>query len=456
MFSGKQIALFGLGHSGLITAHALISGGADVIAFDDNYTVVEKASKLGIPIGNLRDIHWQDVSALVLTPGVPLTHPHPHWSVEYAGRAGVEVIGDIELFYRQMLAEKSTVPVVAITGTNGKSTTTALIAHILSVRGWDVQMGGNIGRAVLDLAPPSLGSIDQVYIIECSSYQIDLAPSLRPNVGVLLNLSTDHIDRHGTIENYVAVKEQLVKKSDIAIISIDSDSCRKIANAIALSSKSLLTIGEHKDAHYNYESPYIWDQKGRRIADLSNIGSLRGKHNMQNAAAAIAVCQSLGVSKVEIQIAMISFSGLSHRLEQVRLLDGVLFVNDSKATNADAAAAALSSFENVFWIAGGMIKDIGISATLLRSLSHVEKAYLIGKDAKLFSVQLGDKVPYEISNTLKEAVNHAAWDARQLGKSPVVLLSPAAASFDQFSNFEERGESFKNAVKALDPLDDLR
>jgi len=450
-FAGKRVALFGLGGSGIVTARALIAGGAEVIAFDDNPASVEKAIGESIPTTNLREIDWGGIAALVLAPGVPLTHPQPHWTVELARKAGVEIIGDIELFSRELQAADRRAPLVAITGTNGKSTTTALVAHVLKSAGRNVQMGGNIGRAVLDLDPiaEDEAAANQAYVVECSSYQIDLAPTLTPHVGVLLNLTPDHLERHGTMGNYAGIKERLVANADLAVVGVDDEHCREIVTQ--LKGHPLVTISMDRGgtADISHDDGLLRNDDGDVLAELDGIGSLRGRHNAQNAAAAFAVCEALGLSVGEIQQGFESFPGLIHRMEQVGHVGEVLFVNDSKATNAEAAAPALSSFEKSYWIAGGLAKDGGIEP-LARHFSRVAKAYFIGEAAGTFAAQFEDTIPYEISGTLQDAVNHAASDAAKAGGTQAVLLSPAAASFDQFPNFEKRGEAFKEAVARLD------
>jgi UDP-N-acetylmuramoylalanine--D-glutamate ligase len=451
-FSGKRVGLFGLGGSGIATARALIEGGADVLAFDDNPGSVAKAEAEGIPTGDLRNADWARFSSLVLSPGVPLTHPKPHWSVELARGAGVEVIGDVELFCRERIAGAPDAPFIAITGTNGKSTTTALTAHILKSAGRDAQMGGNIGRAVMTLDPPEPG---RHYVVECSSYQIDLAPSINPTAGVLLNLTPDHLDRHGTMQHYASIKERLVAGSDTAIIGIDDSWCAQIADRLERVGKPVIRISKRlplTDGYFADGTDLMEAVDGRysRIAFLEGIGSLRGQHNAQNALAAVAACLKVGLELGEIQSGLESFPGLEHRMEQVGRKGHVLFVNDSKATNADAAAPALSSFSRIYWIAGGLPKEGGIEP--LRGLfSRIAKAYLIGEAAPGFSATLGESVPYEISGTLAAAVEHAAHDAESDESGEVVvLLSPACASFDQFKNFEVRGEAFRQAARAID------
>jgi UDP-N-acetylmuramoylalanine--D-glutamate ligase len=456
-FAGKKIAVFGLGASGLASASALLLGGADVIAFDDDTASVAKASAGGVPAADLRQIDWSKIAALVLAPGVPLTHPSPHWVVQLAGKANVEVIGDVELFCRERRHRAPGAPFVAITGTNGKSTTTALIAHLTASAGLDAQLGGNIGTAILSLAPPRPG---RVHVIECSSYQIDLAPSLDPSVGILINLSEDHLDRHGTMQNYAAVKERLVggvPDDGTAIVGVDDEWCENIAARLAQAGKRVVQISVRrklKDGLYVESGRILRAQGGQSalIAELGGIGSLRGVHNAQNAACAAAAALVLGLEPAAIQVGLRSFPGLAHRMEEVGRLGAVLFVNDSKATNADSAAQALACFHDIFWIAGGRPKTGGIES-LRTFFPRIRKAYLIGEAADQFAVTLADTVPHEITGTLDRALAAAARDAAtSSAQEPVVLLSPACASFDQYRNFEVRGDAFRALVQALPGL----
>jgi UDP-N-acetylmuramoylalanine--D-glutamate ligase len=450
-FKGRRVALFGLGGSGLATALALKEGGAEVVAWDDNPGSVAQASEKGVAVADLRGEDWTAFASFVLSPGVPLTHPKPHWTVDLARAAGVEIIGDVELFARERTASGAAAPFIAITGTNGKSTTTALAAHILKSAGRDAQMGGNIGRAVMTLDSPTAG---RFYVVECSSYQIELAPSINPTAGVLLNLTPDHLDRHGTMQRYGAIKERLVAGSETAIIGVDDIHCAQIADKLERAGKEVVRISKRlplTDGYFADGTNLMEAIHGRfeRVAFLEGIGSLRGQHNAQNALAALAACLKAGLDLGEIQAGFESFPGLAHRMEQVGRKGNVLFINDSKATNADAAAPALSSFPRIYWIAGGLPKEGGIEP--LRSLfPRVAKAYLIGEAAPAFSATLGETVPYEISGTLSSAVNHAAADAAGEDGEVVVLLSPACASFDQFKNFEVRGEAFRAAVQSMD------
>ncbi len=450
-FVGKRVALFGLGGSGLATALALRTGGAQVLACDDNPAKMQEARAKEIETGDLRMADWSEFDALLLSPGVPLTHPEPHWSAKLAQAAGVEVIGDIELFCRERAAVAPDAPFVAITGTNGKSTTTALVAHILRETGHDVQMGGNIGTAILSLEPPAPG---RVHVIECSSFQIDLAPSLAPTVGVLLNISPDHLDRHGTLENYAAIKERLIEKADSAVVGVDDEVSAAIAQTrIAAGRKVIRISAEHPVSEgFMRDGAAIVriDEAGATpVADLAGIGSLRGVHNAQNAAAAIAAVTALGVPPARIQEAVLSFPGLAHRMEEIGQIGSVLFVNDSKATNADSTEKALASFRRIYWILGGKAKEGGIT-TLASYFPRIEKAYLIGAASDDFAQTLDGQVPYVGCETLDRAVAQAAADATAAGgENAVVLLSPACASYDQYPNFERRGDHFRDLVRAL-------
>ena len=456
-FAGKKVAVFGLGGSGLVSASALLAGGADVVAFDDDAQSVAKANAAGIPTADLRQADWSKIAALVLAPGVPLTHPEPHWIVALAHTAGVAVIGDIELFCRERAKLAPDAPFVAITGTNGKSTTTALIAHLAATAGLNAQLGGNIGTAILSLQPPRAG---RVHVIECSSYQIDLAPSLDPSVGILINLSEDHLDRHGTMAHYAEVKERLVAgvpSNGAAIVGVDDDWCRAIADRLAQAGKRVVRISVRQELS---DGIYVANGRFMRatpagvtpIAELGGIGSLRGQHNAQNAACAAAAALALGLEPPAIQAGLRSFPGLAHRMEELGRRGAVLYVNDSKATNADSAAQALACFSDIFWIAGGKPKTGGIES-LRGFFPRIRKAYLIGEAADEFAATLSPGVPHEIDGTLDKALAAASRDADASAVAePVVLLSPACASFDQYRNFEVRGDAFRDLVRALPGL----
>jgi UDP-N-acetylmuramoylalanine--D-glutamate ligase len=456
-FAGRKVAVFGLGGSGLASASALLAGGAAVIAVDDDAQSVAKANAAGIPTADLARADWSQIAALVLAPGVPLTHPRPHPIVQRAQAAGVEVIGDIELFCRERARRSPGAPFVAITGTNGKSTTTALVAHLAAAAGLEVEVGGNIGTAILSLQPPRAG---RVHVIECSSYQIDLAPGLDPSVGILINLSEDHLDRHGTMEHYAAVKERLVAgvpADGTAIVGVDDPWCRAIAGRLEQAGRPVVRISVReplRDGLFVERQKIVRAAAGQTdvIAVLTGIGSLRGVHNAQNALAATAAALALGLNPTAIAEALRSFPGLAHRMEEVGRRGKVLFVNDSKATNVDSAAQALACFADIFWIAGGKPKSGGIEP-LRKYFANIRKAYLIGEAAAELAATLGDDVPHEIDGTLDRALEAAARDADAASATePVVLLSPACASFDQYRNFEVRGDAFRALVRALPGL----
>jgi UDP-N-acetylmuramoylalanine--D-glutamate ligase len=453
-FSGRTVALFGLGGSGLATALALNEGGAHVIACDDNPAKMAEANARGIETGDLRNADWSRFSSFILSPGVPLTHPEPHWSAKLARAAGVEIIGDIELFCREREKIAPNAPFVAITGTNGKSTTTALIAHILREAGRDVQMGGNIGTAILSLEPPA---DDRIHVIECSSFQIDLAPSLAPTMGVHLNLSPDHIDRHGTMEDYAAIKQRLVAKAGLAVIGVDDPMSRAIADSCQAKGVNVARVSVEplgvKGVFADGETLVGVTVSGAApVVNLSGIGSLRGAHNAQNAAAAVAVALASGISPEEIRAGLHTFPGLPHRMEEVGRIGSTLFINDSKATNADSTEKALKSFDDILWILGGKAKEGGIEP-LTSYFPKIRKAYLIGAAADEFAGTLGSDVPHVQCGTLDNAVAQAAADAQALGSPAVVLLSPACASYDQFPNYEVRGNHFRDLVRALPGLE---
>ena len=453
-FAGKRVALFGLGASGIGAALALRLGGADVAAWDDTAASRDKAAAAGIAIVDLATADWHGFASFVLSPGVPLTHPAPHWTVDKARAAGVEIIGDIELYCRERAKIAPGAPFVAITGTNGKSTTTALTAHLFRCFGRDVAVGGNIGTPILELPPPSM---DRVHVVECSSFQIDLAPSMAPTAGVLMNLTPDHLDRHGTMANYAAIKGRLVAGADVAIVSIDDPDSAAIETRLRDAGRHVEAIsvaGRPVATGITLDGTRLMRHRAGTatpIADLAGIASLRGAHNAQNAAAAIL---ALGAETDlgQLQAALQSFPGLAHRMEQIGRRNGVIFVNDSKATNADATEKALLAFAKVHWIIGGVAKEGGIEP--LRPLfGRVAKAYLVGAASEPFATTLGAGVPFEHCGTLEVATARAAQDAEaaaaRSGRDEVVLLSPACASFDQFPNFEKRGDRFRDLVKTL-------
>jgi UDP-N-acetylmuramoylalanine--D-glutamate ligase len=478
-FAKQRVAVFGLGRSGLTAARALKAGGALPILWDDSVSSRMQAEAEGFAVEDLTVADWSGFAALVLSPGAPLTHPMPHWTVDRARAADVPVIGDIELFARALAAlpDADRPKVVAVTGTNGKSTTTALIGWVLKQAGLTVHIGGNIGIGVLALPAPAP---DAVYVIEVSSYQLDLTTTFAPDVAILTNISPDHLDRHGGMEGYVAAKTrlfQVMSRDKVALIGVDDDWGWRIVNALnerrlRVSTVTTRTPPEFADpsggvpvaeiaARLPDQQPafeagrfIIVDATGRRlradgifIADLAPALSLPGRHNAQNAGFAYAAARALGVAHDAAVEGLMTFPGLAHRMETVAHLGPVRFVNDSKATNADAARQALMSYLSSFWIAGGRAKDGGIED--LRDLfPRIAKAYLIGEAAADFAATLGD-TPHVVAGDMATAVALAAADAQAAGGGPVVLLSPACASFDQFPDFEARGEAFRAAVLNL-------
>ncbi|HWA89728.1 MAG TPA: UDP-N-acetylmuramoyl-L-alanine--D-glutamate ligase [Rhizomicrobium sp.] len=439
----QDVGIFGLARSGLASVRALKAGGARLHAWDDKESARIAAEAEGANVAPWRDWPWDKLKALILSPGVPLTHPRPHDIVVKAREMGVEVIGDVELFARALQPGAKT---IAITGTNGKSTTTALIGHILEECGFDAQVGGNIGKPVLELSPPGPKTI---YVLEVSSYQIDLAPSLSPQVGVLSNITPDHIDRHGSLANYASVKARLVEAAGTAVIGIDDAQTTAIFTRLSGAGKQAVPVSVGKvlgRGVFVLDGTLYDSQGGRasRIADLTEAAHLPGTHNWQNAALAYAATKPYARDVRAVEAAIADFPGLAHRIEDVGRVGRLRFVNDSKATNADAAERALVCFEDIRWIAGGRAKEGGIES-LAPHFGRIRKAYLIGEAATAFAKTLDGKVPYEIVGTLEAAVAAAAREA----EDGVVLLSPACASFDQFRDFEHRGEAFRQAVARL-------
>ena len=398
------------------------------------------------------NLDWSKFAALVLAPGVPLTHPSPHWSVGLARAMAVEVIGDIELFCRERRAHAPHAPFVAITGTNGKSTTTALIAHLCASAGFETQLGGNIGTAILSLAPPQPG---RIHVIECSSFQIDLAPSIDPSVGVLLNVTEDHLDRHGTLAQYAAVKERLiagVQRDGAAIVGVDDNWCQAIADrAERVGSRVIARVGAPaaRLRHLCGGGTRFAGDRGDRARDRADW-----RHRL---AARTAQCAkrrlrdgralALGLDPKAIQAGLRSFPGLAHRMEEVGRRDKVLFINDSKATNADSAAQALACFSDIFWIAGGKAKPAASRWPIFSRASA--RPIWSARPRRISPPRSDGKVPTRHLPRRSIAVAEAARDAEASGLAdPVVLLSPACASFDQFANFEHRGNAFRDLVRA--------
>jgi len=456
-YRGQTVAVAGLARSGLASALSLMAGGTKVAAWDDNEEARQRALEAGVTIEDLNARDWSDLAALVISPGFPLTHPEPHRYVKLAQSVEIPVIGDIELFALTMNAiEASQRPkVIGITGTNGKSTTTALLGHILKSAGRDAQVGGNIGRGILDLDPPHAGS---VYVLELSSYQLDLAHSLRCDAALLLNFAEDHLERHGGMAGYIKAKERIFRNqtgADAAIVGVDDPWSKAVATRlIAQAGRTVVPVSSGRALSRGVYAlgGALYDASGasvRQAAELSAAEALPGAHNHQNIAAAYAAARAVGLDRDAIVAGINSFPGLEHRLEKAGELDGVAFVNDSKATNIDAVEQALAVYEPIYWIAGGRHKDESLKP-LAPFFSRVAKAYLIGEAQDRFARELKGEVTAESCGDIVTAVRAAFEDARSDGRpGATVLLSPGCASFDQFKDFEDRGRAFKAAVNTL-------
>jgi len=450
-FAGLPVAVFGLGRSGLAAARALMKGEAEVWAWDDSEEARAEARKADVPLVDLYHCNWNELTSLVLSPGVPCTPPREHPVVAMARAAGAEVIGDAELLVRS----QRDAAYIGITGTNGKSTTTALLGHILQVSGREAEVGGNLGVPALELQP--LGA-EGVYVLEMSSFQLELTLSITFDVAVLLNLSPDHLDRHGTMEAYIAAKKLIFHRQTAprtAVIGVDDDHGRALFEdlrgagdqvVVPVSGTQMIAGGV-----YTVDGMLHDDTEGNAVPvlDLKAVPALPGVHNWQNAAAAYAAAKAAGTQPHAIMACLQSYPGLVHRQERVAVVDGVTYINDSKATNVDAAAKAFACYDTIYWIAGGRPKEGGLDA-LEPHLDRVRHAFLIGEAADTFAKALDGRVDLTQSGTLTAAVEQAR--ARALedkAEGAVVLLSPACASFDQFQDFEARGDAFRELVEAL-------
>ena len=450
-FGGRPVAVFGLGKSGLAAARVLLASGAHTWAWDDDEGRRRVAGSEGIELVDLYRCDWREPAALILSPGIAHTHPKPHIVAARARDAGAEIIGDIELLVRSNTRARY----VGVTGTNGKSTTTALIGHILRRGGIKVAIGGNLGTPALEL--DALGE-DGTYVLELSSYQLELTPSLTLAIAVLLNITPDHLDRHGGMKGYVAAKRRIFGQLNgprAAIIGIDDEHGRAIAAELAAAgeAKVIRISGRERAAGGVYAiDGRLYDDLSGAAAEVLDIGAvptLPGAHNGQNAAAAYAAAKLAGLNRAAITGGIASYPGLPHRQELVATIEGIRFVNDSKATNADAAAKALASYETIYWIAGGRPKEGGITA-LSPWFGRVARAFLIGEAAPDFARTLAGHVDTTVAGTLDAALPAAfALARREKRPRPVVLLSPACASFDQFANFEARGAAFRDLVRGL-------
>ena len=447
--SSQHMAVFGLGGSGRAAARALMAGGATVTAWDDNADSRAEAANENIPLADLTQSDWTGISALVLSPGIPLTHPAPHPVVACARAAGRQVIGDIEL----LVENNNGAALIGITGTNGKSTTSALIHHVLQASGVAVQIGGNFGPPVLGLA--SAGPQDTI-VLELSSYQLDLTQTATFDIAVLLNVTPDHLDRHGDMAGYVAAKKRIFRTNaapgrQIAVIGIDDQYGEALFREMSDDPHWQVvpvSVGQATADGVGVVDGVLHDSDGNSCP-IGHIDTLRGRHNWQNAAAAWAIARARGVSPDRIADAFETYPGLPHRLETVAEINGIRYVNDSKATNGEAAARALSSFDSIYWIAGGVAKEDGLGPTE-PYWGNVRHAFLIGEAADAFESMLSGSVPVTRSGDLATALRDAGACAVADGVThPVILLSPACASFDQYRNFVLRGDHFRDLVNDL-------
>jgi UDP-N-acetylmuramoylalanine--D-glutamate ligase len=438
---GKTYVVLGLARSGLATVKWLLARGASVIAVDDNPDKIVAAQKLGAETPPT--IPWNEITALIQSPGIPLWFPIPHPITQQARENGVPVIGDGDL----LRAAYPEARFVGITGTNGKSTTTALVSHILKTTGIDCQVGGNIGVPMLDLPPA------QTYVLELSSYQLDLSGGLDLHVAAWLNISPDHLDRHGSLENYIAVKKRIFKahsSAQTAIIGVDDAASEAVWQEL-LTTQPVIPVSVKRNLGEGVCFQENWLMDGSdRVLDVTTLPALKGVHNFQNVAIAYGVCKTLGLEKSEIIEAMQTFPGLAHRQECVGMLKNIQFINDSKGTNADATAKALATFDKIYWIAGGKAKSDGIES-LSSYFPKIVHTFLIGEAQEEFAHTLEGRVPYTKSGTMEQAVTGSYQLALANGiPNSIILLSPACASFDQFEDFEHRGNVFCQLVRSLE------
>jgi UDP-N-acetylmuramoylalanine--D-glutamate ligase len=444
-FAGQRIAVVGLGRAGLPAALRLADWGAEVTAWDDGAAAREAADRAGLLVRYPKAGAFR-FDAVLLSPGIPHILPTPHPVAARAREAGVPILADVEFLFRAVRAAGSAARFIGITGTNGKSTTTALIHHLLAGAGRVSEVGGNLGPAALGL---NILGDEGSYTIEMSSYMLERIATIRFNSAVMLNLSHDHLDRHGNMHGYAAAKAQVFARQlpgDLGVLGWDDEFSMRLAGAVR--SRLVPISGLHAAAGGIWAEGRMLRDGAGVIADLRAAPALPGSHNAQNAAAAAAVVLDAGLTREQVAAGLASFPGLPHRQERVGTLGNVVFVNDSKATNADSAARALASYDRVVWIAGGLAKDGGIDS-LEGFFPRIARALLIGRDAPLLAATLAAHgVPHEIAGTLEDAVPAAAAVARAAAV-PVVLLSPACASFDQFSGFDARGERFRALVQGL-------
>ena len=446
VLKGSSFVVLGLARSGLATMRALQAAGIDCVAWDDNATSRDAARQAGLNVADPATVDWSRVTALVISPGIASTLPKPHPVAQAARAAGKKIICDVEL----LALAQDKAKFVAITGTNGKSTTTALIGHILKEAGVSCEIGGNIGRGALDLAPLGAGG---VYVLELSSYQLELLETFHAHVAVWLNITPDHIDRHGDLAGYVAAKENIFAHQiirDCAVIGIDDQPSRAVYGRLIKRGIAAVPVRLETPVAGGiaFRAGRLVDADGYSV-NFSDVPTLPGDHNAQNAACAWAACRWLGLPRERIVAGLKTYAGLPHRQERVASVGAVTYVNDSKATNADATARALSSYDDIYWILGGQAKEGGV-APLAPWFERIRHAFLIGEATELFAGQLEGKVAYSRCGDLKSALDAAHELAQREAKgAAVVLLSPACASWDQWKSYEHRGDAFRAMARAL-------
>ena len=455
-YAGECVVVMGLGKSGLSAAESLRASGADVRVWDDEPTQLAQATARSFTAFDKTNSDLSNVRALVWSPGVPHTHPQPHPLAAQAREAGLRLRCDVDL----LLESQPDASVIGVTGTNGKSTTTSLIAHLFKTAGLKTAAGGNLGIPALDLEPLGTGG---TYVLELSSYQLELVPHLACDTAVFLNLAPDHLDRHGDMAGYISAKKRIFEDQRpprTAVIGIDDSYTAAICAAltadgihttIPISAKQAVVGGVYVDDGVLINA---LGQDRQDIIDLKAAPTLPGIHNWQNAAAATAVALSHGLSTEVIASGLKSFPGLQHRQEVVKIISNTTFVNDSKATNADAAGKALTCYDNIFWIVGGRAKEGGIES-LKSFFPRIRHAYLIGEAANDFSDTLRNHVQTDHCADLESAIELASSAAMNSDKPATVLLSPACASFDMFESFEDRGNRFREEVMRLWSADEM-
>ena len=460
--NGKKIAVFGLGRTGLATYHTLKENGAIVLPWDEAEFARETARQNNVKLVDITQKRvWDDndISQLIVSPGIPHLYPEPHPTIELAMQRGIPIDNDVGLFFQcmeRMRAQNSMTEypkVIAVTGTNGKSTTVTLINHILKAHGFKSAVAGNIGQAVLGL--PSFSNLNHI-ILEVSSYQAEIASLLNPEIAVFLNLAEDHLDRHNGVGGYFAAKKRLFEghRLEFAVVGVDEPEGKYLTNTLSVRNRPV-KIAKVSNHNQNLDKGRVIigsdnklsEYSGSRIIDtytLNKNPSLKGNHNLQNAAASYLVSRYLNVPSEKIIEYFGTFKGLSHRSQVVATINEVVYINDSKATNVNSTAHALESHKRIHWIAGGLIKDGGVK-TLKKSLSNVKEAYYFGNAAKRFALELG-QIPHSVYSSLPEALKAASTKAKP---GDTILLAPAAASFDQYNDFEERGMHFISEVNHI-------